>query len=69
MSFYYGYIKSDKYKYVFQRKNNRDKIIWVGSIFAETKIFKNERDAAIWIDMVLIRRKKKPINILKPKTN
>lgn len=71
MRAFFTYVKkSDKYKNVYESIQNLDgrkKPVWRGTVVGMTSpLFSNERECAKWVDIALINKGKKPINVLKP---
>jgi hypothetical protein len=56
---------SDRFKYVSLRQTGKRKWWW-GQVLGRGKAFNTEREAAVYVDVVLIKNKRKPVNILRP---
>lgn len=64
---YVGYCKEYKYVQIQKRKKTGQLVYCaVGALGGGSKLYPTAREAAIQVDKMLIRKGKKPVNILKP---
>lgn len=60
-------IGKTEYKYVTEVRHQGRKCFISSGVLGRRVTFKTDRECAIYVDKLLIKKGKKPVNILKPK--